>query len=88
MTDLNMLLCSFREMSVYEIADGPVAVVPVSVEGSPPAAVAAVAAARAVAVPPAAPLVGRPRPPILELPLGEINIRATPRGEDLGDPSG
>ena len=60
------------------------AVVLVSVEGSP-AALAAVAA-RAVAVPSPASLVGRPRPPILEVPPGIINIRVSPRGVDLGDP--
>ena len=60
------------------------AVVPAPVEGSP-AALAAVAA-RAVAVPPPAPLVRRSRPPVLKMPLGEVDIRVSPRGEDLGDP--
>ena len=70
----------------------PVAVVPISVEGPPPAAASALAAvARAVAVPPPAPLVGRPllsrpRPPVLEVSPGVIDIRVSPRGEDLGDP--
>ena len=61
----------------------PVAVVLVSVEGAPVAAVAT----GAVAESSPAPLVWRPRPWVLVQSPGKMDIRVLPRGEDLGDPS-